>query len=185
MGKARVKFVIFIVAMSVVSVGALVGFTLLTQFVAYFQQGADPASIFRGHTLAIPETHQARWQRLPDGVLKKSEEEEILAAYWLAWEALSRAYVTGDTSDIPTYWAGAAYDHALQNMTQDGMTHRLHRLNLEFFSDDGSVVAFRDRAFRMEQTVADVTILLNVDADIVMTLDQGFWRIRSITLYYE
>ena len=106
-----------------------VSLSLVAQFISYFQQGADPASIFRGHALVIPAPEEAEW--LPFEVADKmrpsqAESEEIIAAYWLAWDALSRAYETGDKTDLLTYWAGAAYDHATAGIRETQKLTQIH-----------------------------------------------------------
>lgn len=192
--KARMKFALFLLALLVALPATAVGLSLLTQFVAAFQQGADPASIFRGHQLIIPDIAEARWISLyargnAGGIPpKRSEREEIIAAYWEAWVALDRAYQTGDTSDLATYWAGSAYDQAYAGI-QPGQailqTHMGHKLRLVYFSADGSVAAFDDHAFTLTHTLHDRVITLSVSASVVMTLDQGFWRVRQMTLHYD
>lgn len=183
--KSRLKFAIFVGGLMMVIPLSLIGVSLLAQFITYFQQGADPASIFRGHALLITDAAEMHWLSVGDYTGEtptRSEQEEIVAAYWLAWEALIQAQRTGDTSDMATYWSGMAYDQALAGMNQSMMQdHTGHRLKLVFFSDDGSVVSFRDVSF----TIVQPTIPLTVSAQVVMTLDQGFWRVRAITLEYQ
>lgn len=187
--KLRVKAALFFVGLGLLLVLGVVGVSLLTQFITAFQQGADPASIFRGHKLIIPELTEARWlpARDPQGATPtQAQREEILSAYWSAWEALSRAYETGDTSDLATYWAGDAYRAATEAVTTSPdtrQTHRHHKLRLMYLSSDGAVVAFEDLAFTLTQTAGDFpSLTLTPTAWVVMTLDNGFWRIRVLTL---
>lgn len=188
--KARIKFGIFLVGIMVAVVVGIVGLFSLSNFIVYFQQGADPASIFRGHSLIIPLSDQVRW--LPSRGLdgkepKQSEREEMIAAYWQAWLSLERAHLTGDTSDLSTYWAGSAYDFAVDSISPTGQTvfaTEDHAIELTFYSSDGSVIALKDRLFSMTQTINQTPITMRASATLVMTLDQGFWRIRQITLSY-
>jgi hypothetical protein len=189
--KSRVKFGFFIAGLVILVVVAAGSISLLASFVSYFQQGADPASIFRGHTLVVPEIAEARWLLVDETEGKapsRAQQEELIAAYWLAWEALGRAHQTGDPSDLLTYWAGAAYDHALASIDPAGQqtyAHTGHRLTMHFFSEDGSVAAFQDDAFVITQQLGGEAVSLQASAQVVMTLDQGFWRIRQITLDYH
>ena len=190
MKKTRIKFMFFLLGIVVASGIAFVGILLVSSFISYFQVGADPASIFRGHQLIIPESTEARWLPSHDLVGTQPEQgelEEIIAAYWQAWLSLERAHITGDTSDLKTYWAGSAYNHVFSTIspdTQKTMTSTHHKLELTFYSDDGSVVTLKDRLFILTQTIHQQPVSMRVSADIVMTLDQGFWRIRQITLTY-
>ncbi|MDX2141269.1 MAG: hypothetical protein SF123_24505 [Chloroflexota bacterium] len=189
-GKARLKFSLFLFGSGLSLVMGLAIIALVTQFAAYFQQGANPASIFRGHSLYIPHDSEARWQ-ISDGdgkIPTPAERDEIIAAYWGAWEALGRAAQTGDTSDLLTGWAGAAYEHALAGIDADirlTQLHSGHSLTLRYLSSDGSVVAFDDQNFTLTQKHEGAEVTLSVSASVVMTLDQGFWRIRQITLEYR
>ena len=190
-GKTRLKFMIFIVGIAGLIPVAAIGLSLISEFVVYFQQGADPASIFRGHTLTIPTSEQAQWVSYDvpgDNIPTQAERDEIIAAYWLAWQAIDRVHATGDTTDIPTYWAGTAYDQLLQSINPQQtrtQSHQSHNLEMTFFSDDGSVVAFEDHNFSILQTINTTSIDLQASASVIMTLDQGFWRVRSITLRYQ
>jgi hypothetical protein len=187
--KSRTKFLIFLIFSAVAIPASMVMLSLLAQFVAAFQQGADPASIFRGHRVIVPEETQARW--IPGTVLDtvaRGEREEIISTYWLAWEALSRAYQTGDTSDLVTYWAGSAYEQVMQGMQSNPpnqLFHSWHQLDLIFISDDASVVVLTDHDFLLQQDWQGTTITLSATAEITLTLDNGFWRIRNINLQYQ
>lgn len=191
MGKSRVKFILFLVGVGSSGVIALVGVLLLSQFIAYFQEGADPASIFRGHALVLPVAEDARWgaPRHTGGAFPSiAEQEAILSAYWLAWEALARGYETKNIADFKTYWSGDAYMQAVAGVKLDypqTLDHTSHTLHLEFFSDDGSVVAFEDENFTLIHEIKGNFITMQASASIVMTSDQGFWRIRTLLLKYE
>jgi len=188
--KARLKFGIFVIGVFVTVPISVMAVSLMAQFITHFQQGADPASIFRGHTLTLPGPDQARWEAFGADIAwqpSRPEQEEIITAYWLAWEALNRAYETGDISDLATYWSGAAYEHAIMAIDpQDRFmqTHSGHVLHLTFFSDDASLVVFSDPEFMLTRLLKNVSVSLRASADVIMTLDNGFWRVRSITLDY-
>lgn len=189
--KARVKFMIFLGALVIAVPGVVISVSLVAQFVAYFQQGADPASIFHGHALIIPEAESARWANISqmDGTAPSlPQQEEIISAYWLAWEALGRAQQTDDLSDLPTYWAGSAYTQVVAGMPAEAVqlqSHSGHTLHLSFFSADGSVAAFEDRNFSLVMSIHGISHSVDATASVVMTLDQGFWRIRQIEVRYQ
>lgn len=189
--KARLKFLLFVLGLSTAAPLAVIGVALLANFMAAFQQGADPASIFRGHTLVIPESDEARWVRAfaTEGRQpSQAQQEEIVAAYWLAWEALNRALQTGSTEDLATYWAGAAYAQASAAVNPDAprtQSTRRHRLVLRYFSADGSTAAFDDVGFVQSLGTDETALHWESTAAVVMTLDQGFWRVRSIRLSHE
>ncbi len=191
MNKSQLKFGLFVIGLLVAMVMSFVGFRLLTKFIQEFQQGADPASIFRGHTLVVPEPEKVIWVttspeegRLPS----QAQLEEIISAYWLAWESVGRAHLTNDLQDLKTYWAGSAYTQILSGIVPDVRTDFVshnHKLYLTYFSDDSSVVEFHDESFFIRRTNDNKDLSLIASAQITMTLDQGFWRIRRITLDYS
>ncbi|NJL92473.1 MAG: hypothetical protein HC915_01505 [Anaerolineae bacterium] len=169
---------------------ALLGLGGLAALVAFFQQGADPASIFRGHQLLLPAAEQARWVgvqntgRQPDPV----EQEEILSAYWLAWQAFDRALQTGNAEDLPTYWTGSALEQvraAVEAGPRLEQQHSGHQLRVRFFSQDGRVMALEDQGFVLRQTLDGQVVELRAAATVVFTQDNGFWRVRLLSLRYE
>ncbi len=182
MSKDKVKFWIFAFGIALLIPLSLIGFALMSSFIAAFNTGADPASIFRGHSLYAPDIEEAQWVSIEaEGTAATQVElEELISAYWLAWEALEQAHVTGDLTDLPTYWAGDALGMA-RNSAESGVTitHSGHRLRLVFFSDDSSVAVVRDLGFAYTVTDANGAYALTATAEIVLTLDNGFWRIRQ------
>ena len=191
LNKSRLKSIFFLVGVALFAIFGAVGISLLTEFIVAFQQGANPASIFRGHKLIIPDTEIARWVSINDSqgsIPTRAQQEEIIAAYWSGWEALGRAHFTGDTRDLLTYWTGDAYQEVITSINSDvplEQTHGGHKLRLIFLSDDGSVAAFDDEDFMLQQTLENRTLTLQMSASVVMTLDNGFWRIRVMIITYH
>jgi len=183
MTKTRTKIIIAIVfapLIALVLVGLVTG---LSQFLSYFQQGADPASIFHGHELVIPDEDQAIWLSTAplEGVSpSRSQQEELISAYWLAWEAVSRAYETGLTDDLSTYWASPILETMTTSIVagQDYHTSN-HQLSILFFSDDRSVAQLQD-----EFDISINGIETSATATVTLTLDTGRWRIRYLTINY-
>ena len=175
--------------MIVFSVLSFIGFITLSSFLSYFQQGANPASIFNGNELIIPEPEQARW--IPDAesvvyVPSTAQREELLSQYWSAWEAVNRAHLIGNITDLSTYWALPALEQVQQSINPERpiqQTTSGHLLQLTFFSDDFSVASFND-SFTLTQTLNGETRNLTVNATITLTLDTGFWRIRLMSVQY-
>ena len=187
MSKNRLKQLI---ALGGVVVGIpilLLLFLAMSNFIASFNQGADPASIFRGHALVIPDPDDARYVPNEDftgRVPTQAQREELLSAYWRGWEALARANVTGDLADLPTYWAGSALTFARDALASDSLVVEDtsgHKLRLTYLSGDGSLATLVDEAFTMQTPLG----VLTATATITLTLDNGFWRIRQLRLDYH
>lgn len=190
--KSRAKLQIFIVGTILAIPLFVVGTQAAMNFLASFNQGADPASIFRGHELIVPESDNARWlsdRYVLEHTASFAEREEIIAAYYDGWLALSRSYETRDTANLATYWAGAALAQARQSVMDESthaQRHTAHKLQLTYFSEDSSVVAFEDLHFELTQILdGSLEITVNTSASVVMTNDSGYWRIRSLTLRYS
>jgi len=191
MKKPLVKFGIFVIGVFLLIPLGLLFLGIFSETIASFQQGADPASIFNGNELVLPEMDQARWIADVGDVGRNpsiSQREEMISAYWLAWEALMRSYQTGLTSNLVTYWAGSAYENALKSV-EDNPKRRLetnnHQLSLEFFSDDGTIALFTAYNLEWIQTLSNTTYNLSANASIMMTLDNGYWRIRTIVIHFQ
>lgn len=188
MSKNSAKFWIFVCSLLVLIPLALIGFGAFSSFIAAFNTGADPASIFRGHTLYLPTAEEAQWiSTAAEGTEPtRSELEELISAYWRAWDALGRASYTGDLQDLPTYWAGAALTQAREAVTdRTRLTYAGHRLYLTFFSDDSSIAAIRDEGFSVNIESSTGAYTLTATAACILTLDNGFWRIRQCNVDYS
>ena len=184
MTKTRTKIIIMLIFTPILII-LLLGMVLgLSQFLTFFQKGADPASIFRGHELMIPEDEQAVWLSTAPiaGVSpSRSQQEELISAYWEAWLAVSRAYETGLSNDLSTYWASPILE-TLSTSIIAGQEHQTshHELSLLFFSDDRSVAQLQD-----DFLLSVNGIETSATATITLTLDTGRWRIRFMTLAYN
>lgn len=183
MTKTRTKIAIVLIFAPVL-IAILLGIIFgLSQFLSSFQQGANPASIFRGHELIIPEENQVLWLSTAPitGISpSRSQQEELISAYWEAWQAVSRAYETGLTDDLSTYWASPILETLTASIIagQDYQTSN-HQLSLLFFSDDRSVAQLQDN-FLLSVNGINTT----AEATLTLTLDTGRWRIRFISIDY-
>lgn len=184
MTKTRTKIIIAVLFAPLLVLIALGLFSGLSAFLSSFQQGADPASIFRGHTLTIPTEDEAIWLSTAplQGVSpSRAQQEELIAAYWEAWQALSRAHETGLTDDLSTYWASPVLETIREGIhAGEQYDTRAHSLSMLFFSDDRSVAQLQDSF-----VVTVNGIELTAEATITLTLDTGRWRIRMLTLNYN
>lgn len=183
MTKTRTKIIVALLFTPILIAIFLGMFLGLSQFLAFFQQGADPASIFRGHELIIPEESQVVWLTTApiSGVSPSlSQQEELVSAYWDAWLAVSRAYETGLTDDLSTYWALPILETLSNSITTDqNYQTSNHQLSLIFFSDDRSVTQLQD-SFLLSVN----GIKTSANATVTLTLDTGRWRIRFISIEY-
>lgn len=184
MTKIRAKLCLLGILLPIVLVLTLASFVGLSRFIAYFQQGADPVSIFRGNELTIPDETQAVWLSTTPkrGITPtKGQQEEIIAHYWQAWDDLSRAYELGDDTNLSTHWALPALalvQDAIDRDTTQMYETSHHQLQLVYFSDDRSVAHLNDTFLVSLKQGA-----LKATATTTLTLDDGRWRIRLLTIH--
>ncbi|TFD30674.1 hypothetical protein [Cryobacterium cryoconiti] len=128
---------------------------------------------------------------LPDAWPDEREMEpasrtRIAASYIRAWAAIGRFQSTGETPAVIDTFSGAARRAVLElPSTGPSATWDLrHSLELEFYSLDGATVAFQDQGARIARTVgtgeSETVILSQETYDVVMVLEDGFWRIRQL-----
>lgn len=183
MSKTRTKLLIALALSPVLLLIVILLVFGFSQFLAYFQQGADPASVFRGNTLIIPSEEEAIWlSTAPEqGIApSKAQQDELIAAYWGAWQALSRAYETGLTEDLSTYWALpilSEIEIAITSSFPLSYQTEQHQLQITYFSDDRSIAALND-SFIVQKD----EIRLSAIAHSILSLDNGRWRIRLLQL---
>jgi hypothetical protein len=186
MNKVQAKRWVFILMTPIILIGSLTVILMLSQILASFQEGADPASIFRGHQLVRPALEDARWlvSVAPQGrTPSDAQKEELLADYWQAWQALGRAYATGKRDDLSTYWAQPILNHLNATISfSDSISYETtaHKLRLLYFADDASVARISDGFIvRLNEQSWRTT------AEITLTLDNGRWRIRLLEINYR
>jgi hypothetical protein len=183
MTKTRIKLVIALALSPLFLLLALIFVRGLGQFLAYFHEGADPASIFRGNALIIPSEEEARWLSTApqQGIApSKAQQDELIAAYWGAWQALSRAYETGLAEDLSSYWALPILEELESIIPESSplfyQTER-HQLEISYFSDDRSIASLFD-SFILQKD----DIHLAASAETTLSLDNGRWRIRLLRI---
>ncbi|HSP51374.1 MAG TPA: hypothetical protein VLO00_00635, partial [Cryobacterium sp.] len=123
---------------------------------------------------------------LRERVLEPASRTRIAASYIRAWAAIGRFQSTGETPAVTDTFSGAARRAVLElPRTGPSATWDLrHSLELEFYALDGATVAFQDQGARIVRTVgageSETVILSQETYDVVMVLEDGFWRIRQL-----
>ncbi len=185
MTRHRFKTVIWVamaIGLLVIGMAAAVG---AARLLAYFQQGADPASalnIVPNKPLDWPV--ELAW--LPDDENSGRELEpftraQIEAAYIRAWLQLTFSYQKGEPFGLGTYFTGAALG-AVEAATESGLEMEQiatrHSLELHLYSADGSIVAFTDHAATVAQILPAGYSEEVGTYDVVMFLEEGQWKVR-------
>ncbi|MEZ4865131.1 MAG: cellulase family glycosylhydrolase [Caldilineaceae bacterium] len=173
--------------------GLVVG---LGKLVVYLSTGADPATALNSLPVAPPDLAE-RLHWLPDRplsplqrVMEPTTREQITDSYLRAWAQWAIAYEVGQPYGLKTYFSGPALAGVTQQVTttvaagwQLLQSNVHHELELHFYADDGSIVAFTDRNLQLVQNFRNHTTgesyLLESSHryDVVMLLQDGNWRI--------
>lgn len=162
------------------------------ELLAYFQRAAVPVSPLN-LVPDVPDAFQFDLAWLPDDadtgrVMEPLTRRQIEAAYLRAWWQLNLAYARGEPVGLKTYFVGPGLEAVRAAVGATGtaveQVNLRHRLQLHFYSADGSIVSFTDRDARTAVALRDADgrpLLVQEHAnawDVVMFLEDGNWRIR-------
>lgn len=197
--KTRLKVIIalsLLIGALLTAIGAVAG---IGQLLLYFSSGADPATIFQS-VPPVPVDLKDRVTWLPDGptvaagrALEPYVRERVAGAYLYGWAQWGISYDLKQPYNLKTYFTRPALDAVTQAVTatvaagwQVRQSNLHHTLELAFYADDGSLVAFTDHNAHLVQQVinADSSQVVVQEStnvyDVVMRLDDGEWRIRDL-----
>lgn len=185
-----------LLAVGVLLVASLVGVVVLRQAGAAVLRaatGADPTAAFNEIPPAPAELRRAiDW--LPDPARDGREMEPatrtaVTDAYARALAALDRAGRGDDAAPIADYFSGPANAAAAEiagaaDRAPTETVHRRHDLRLDFYSDDGSIVALGVPRVEITRTIGSddaATVVSSTERwRLVMLLEDGNWRIQQL-----
>lgn len=197
--KSRLKFMIAVGVALTIVVGVLATLMLMGRLLAYFNTGADRASIFQlVPTVPVDLSDRVTW--LPDEpsvaagrAIAPYTRDQIAGAYLLAWAQLGISYELGQPYGLKTYFSPPTLDAMQSAITstvaagwQIRQSNLSHTLRLTFLSDDGSIAAFTDHNAHLVQQLlgaeGELTAVIESNSvyDVVMRLEDGNWRIRDL-----
>ena len=181
-------------AVIVVVVIAMV-FAGLAKTFAYFKTGADNGEIYVINTNILKDHHpKIMWQQdqIVDGrIVNDYMRSELEKAYIEAWYVANMSFANKDDGHLEDYFAGKALEwiKAEVNDSSEYTVHQTelnHNLQLNHFTLDNQLAAFSDQGVRVVRRVmGDSGELIyeeenTFDYQVVMTLDDGRWRIRHL-----
>lgn len=202
--KSRFKQLLGLALLAVLATGALAALGLAGRVVARFASGAVPADALH-EVRALPAEEAVTWA--PDAndgrPMEPATREEIRSGYVRAWAELDIAATTGRGEGLRTYFAGPALKAVLAGAGSTGagstgagstgtgstgteatefpglgVAQLDHHLTLRFYSDDGSIVGFRDEPAGLVRSDGDTVLDGREAYDVVMLLEDGNWRVR-------
>jgi hypothetical protein len=167
---------------------------LLSMLLSYFYTGAEwgTPEAYQKNTL-IANAPEVEWvNTVPENGFQPDSflQLQIAEGYLKAWQALNYCYKTKNTNILKDHFAETQWDF-LNNKTKEQAEFQVeqadlsHHLNLTTLSLDKQVVAFKDSGVKIKKKIRtkDLTKTIysdiqEADFDVVMTLDDGNWRIR-------
>ncbi len=181
---------------SVVGLSLLIGIT--AKFWTYFNTGADRATALNLPP-NLPESHVPYIQWLPDDPQtgRKMEDftrQEITKDYIRGWYQQHLSYMTGEPKGLKEYFTPSALpkvQEAIKQLNNKGFqlyqTELEHHIQLHFYSADGQIVSFTDRQVRLKKRLYHKNTHEKVyssevvaDYEVVMLLDDGYWRVKNV-----
>lgn len=187
----RIYFGIIMVVVSAILIG------IFSEVLVYFNSGADRKTALNIPP-NMPETHVPSIEWLPDDAEtgRKMEDftrNEIVRDYIRGWYQQQLSYASSQSIGLKEYFTPSALPKVVNNILKlknDGFqlhqTDLQHHINLHFYSADGQIVSFTDKQLMIKQRLykkdTKEKIFTNEttnDYDVVMLLDDGFWRVKN------
>ncbi len=125
---------------------------------------------------------------LPDDpsprALEPFRRDQISSEYLLAFDELTYAHASGDTTGLRSYFQGPALEDAKLSMNpqKTSLAGWDHHLRLRFYAPDGATVAFTDTYWSAQAIDLGLKLLdpriERRTMDVVFKLDDGNWRVH-------
>lgn len=196
MSKQTLKLFLWLI----LSLGAMgivwVAIAGLSNILAYFQQGADPATALNILPNAPPDLFlKLEW--LPDApnsgrVLDAYNRQQVEIAYEWAWAQWNISYLRKAPYGIATYFTEPALKAVRQSITdaakqglQINQVNTSHQLRVNFYSADGNLLSLTDEAADISSIIRDAsgTVIFAGDTratyDMILLQQEGRWQIRD------
>lgn len=167
---------------------------LLAKLIGYFNTGADKQSMLNITPQQLLK-HQPKIDWLPDQIvdgriINDYLRQDIETAYTQAWHILNLAMRQGNTAHLGDYYTDEILERITQELSDSSdfvkeQVEVTHTIQINHFALDNQLVAFRDTDVELIKCVSRDGKLISsynskFDFDVVMTLEDGRWRIRHM-----
>lgn len=196
MSKQLLKLILWAVLLVIATFLTVVILQQLAGVIAYFQQGADPASALNIVPNAPPDLHiRVEWLEPAANsgrVLDDFNRQQVEFAYLWSWMQRNISLLRGEAFGLETYFAGQALANLkadFEQAAERGLVQQIntaHRLQVMTYSADGNVLALRDSGAEFSQVIRDrqgmVLFSGTIEAtyQIILLQENGRWRIRQM-----
>lgn len=165
----------------------------LSQLIAYFNTGADQSYKVLVRKALQEHTPTFVWRYSSEsmpGFLDTFVRADVQEAYTNAWHVANMSFLKKNTQTLGDFFADTIEAHIIDliKSQEDLEVHRAdlnHQLDVHLFSLDRQLLSFTDRDVEIRKKVLNSATGRLVaqsrefaDFDVVMTLDDGQWRIR-------
>ncbi len=172
------------------AVGVLAVLVLASRVTSTSSSGALVEDVFRELPEIAPDADRLttwmpdQWQGTRQ--LDLATRRQVEASYIRAWTAMGRFAMYRDRDPVDAWFAGPAKAAviAIPRSEASPVWSLGHRLELRFYSNDGSVIGFRDHRSRFVREISSASGNMIVETeeqfDVVQTLENSYWRVRHI-----
>ncbi len=167
----------------------------ISSVLSYLNTGADRTSMLHLE-VTMDEVYlpKIEWGSLenPGRPMEEQTLDEIQKDYLNAWYVRNVAYMKNDPYGIADYYTDSARIRLYEQIdlnTQNGNWYKSttlsHHPELDFYSEDGTLVIFTDhKVEHYQETYRDETLLFKqrdtLSYRVMLLLEDGFWRIRHM-----
>ena len=133
------------------------------------------------------KTSNLKGRKLNDEILKKIKKD-----YLNAWYVKSYALKNNDIESFKDFYTDSAQvklteliSYNIKNKINVASTSLKHNLEINFFSEDGQLIFLKDKNVEEINNISKNNISIHKeksinDYDVVLLLEDGFWRIRHL-----
>ncbi len=167
----------------------------ISSVLSYLNTGADRSTMLhREVAMKAVYLPKVEWENLenPGRPMELPTLAAIEKDYLSAWHVRNMAFMNNDRYGISDYYTDSArvrlYEQIDLNLAQGNWfknTTLEHHPELDFYSEDGTLVVFTDHHVSTYQEVYNKEELLfqhrnSTSFQVLMLLEDGFWRIRHL-----
>lgn len=169
----------------------------ISSIFSYFNTGADRATMLHTETLKeIVYAPEVMWRELNNEGRRMDEQnlDMIERDYLSSWYVSHIALKTNNILGLSDYYTDSSRQHVIdqvsynaENAIKVNETTLSHNLELHFFSEDGQLVSFTAHDVVLYKQYFENNKLIHSSYekntyDIIMLLEDGFWRVRHKVL---
>jgi len=162
----------------------------ISQIISYLNEGADRSSMLQKYTSGSTNYHPIVTWNQDYNVgeeLSPINISQIEEDYINSWYVKNEFLKSKNTENLDQYFTESALQKLMTTINEGALTtHQVtykHTIEVEFFSEDGSILIFKDKnvlgyhkIYHQDSMVVEQAF--KKDFKVVMLLEDGIWKIR-------